>query len=265
MTLVEVLVVIAIIGALVGLLLPAVQMARESARRSSCASNLKQLGLAAKLHVDSQGTFPTGGWGARWIGDPEKGFADKQPGGWVYNVLPYLEQQNLRELGSRLADAEKRQALVHLLETPLELFQCPSRRPATLYPYTGPATLENADPPENVAKSDYVINKFVSFEKSEVLVSEIQVRKGMSNTVLVGEKSLGRDHYFDGRDSGDALSMYAGDCTDIARDVSGTPVSDFDSSNATDRGFGSPHSGICHFVYCDGSVRSIAYDADIEP
>jgi len=264
-TLIELLVVIAIIGALVGLMLPAVQMARESARRSSCANNLKQLGLAAKLHVDSQGTFPTGGWGAHWVGDPDKGFGPKQPGGWIYNVLPYIEQQNLRELGTRLADAEKRQALASLLETPLELFQCPSRRSSIPYSYTGPAALENVDPPKKVAKSDYVINRFISYEKSEVLISEIQVRKGMSNTLLAGEKSLGRRHYSDGRGAGDTFSMYAGDCIDVARDVSGMPISDSDSSSVSGSGFGSPHSGVCHFVYCDGSVRAIAYDADIEP
>jgi prepilin-type N-terminal cleavage/methylation domain-containing protein len=102
-TLVEVLVVIAIVGVLVAILLPAVQMARESARRSSCANNLKQLGVAVLLHEHSHGTLPTGGWGPDWVGDPRAGFGPKQPGGWIYNILPYLEQQNLHDLGKGLS------------------------------------------------------------------------------------------------------------------------------------------------------------------
>jgi len=57
-TLVELLVVIAIIGTLVGLLLPAVQAAREAARRSSCANNLKQVGLAAQNFHDARKSYP---------------------------------------------------------------------------------------------------------------------------------------------------------------------------------------------------------------
>jgi len=49
-TLIELLVVIAIIAILAAILFPVFGRARENARKSSCASNLKQLGLAAQMY-----------------------------------------------------------------------------------------------------------------------------------------------------------------------------------------------------------------------
>ena len=98
-TLVELLVVITIIGILVGLLMPAVESVREAGRRTVCANNVKQMALACLTHESKNGFFPTGGWGWEWAGDPNLGFTRRQPGGWHFNILPYMGLDTLHDMG----------------------------------------------------------------------------------------------------------------------------------------------------------------------
>ncbi|HVW36331.1 MAG TPA: DUF1559 domain-containing protein, partial [Pirellulales bacterium] len=88
-TLVELLVVIAIIGVLVALLLPAVQAARESARRAQCSNQLKQIGIAMQLYLDTNRALPPNGIFAF------NGSAMAQISPWsaVSRILPYIEQE----------------------------------------------------------------------------------------------------------------------------------------------------------------------------
>lgn len=103
-TLTELLVVVAILAILASLLLPVLGRGKSSAWRADCASNLRQLGLAAQFYWDdnSGNTFrwlegPTNGGQTYWFGWLGAGAEGQRPFDLSAGVLyPYLEGSTVR-------------------------------------------------------------------------------------------------------------------------------------------------------------------------
>ena len=303
-TLVELLVVITIIGILIALLLPAVQAAREAARRMQCSNNLKQIGLASANHEQALGYFPCSGWTYHFVGDPDRGFGLRQPGGWAYNLLPYMELQLIREIGKGQTDTQKMTALLPMVATPIAAFYCPSRRPCQAYPLAPSSwTFTNITPTATtlMARTDYAGNggdadvrtqclgltnpattlqqgdsdsfwgatpkDFDGIFFAHTIVRVSDIKDGLSNTILFGEKYLSPDNYSNGVDSGDNQTVYQGYDVDIVRFVAQTTTSVCvplqDRPGWPDYvQFGSAHASGLNFTFCDGSVQQISYDVD---
>jgi prepilin-type processing-associated H-X9-DG protein len=253
-TSVELLVVVAIIALLIALLLPAIQAAREAARQKQCASNLRQVSVALLLFHDQTGEFPSGGWGHEWVGMRDRGLGPRQPGGWIYSLLPFIEQSSLHRLGATSSTG----AEASLLSQPLSVFNCPTRRTLTarpvseLYPYM--LQLKPTGAAELVGRGDYAINggatkaqssagplslvagddpgyswpnpagftnqpatAFTGISHVRMSTPMRRIEDGTSSTYLVGEKYLDPLHYENGESLGDNESLYNGYCSDNHR------------------------------------------------
>ena len=85
-TLIELMVVIAIIAILAAIFFPAVQQIREAARRTSCSSNVRQLGLAIHNFHDTKGFLPS---------SIRPSAASTVRVGAFTQLLPFLDEKNL--------------------------------------------------------------------------------------------------------------------------------------------------------------------------
>lgn len=267
-TLVELLVAISIIGVLIALLLPAVQSAREAARVSQCKNNLRQVGIAMHNFEATKAKLPPGYDYAPGVDGNELGH------GWAAYVLPYVEQQNVHDrIDFKLPvyDARNKSAR----EQHLQLLLCPSDdiSPSGFIEmgadrFAMGCYVSNFGPPdldEDQEQRDGVFSR-----NSETRFK--QITDGLSRTLMIGERQNGpfragielNNHF-------EYETTWAGSVRDIddATDDHGhmtmfqtghtpnDPLSD-------DRDVSALHEGFAQFLFCDGSVRLISEEVDLD-
>ena len=101
-TLVELLVVIAIIAILAAILFPVFARARENARRSSCQSNLKQIGLGVLQYAQDYDEIMVPAWlegdcsaGQGWQPTNSGNFGCQNNFKWMDLIQPYVKSEQI--------------------------------------------------------------------------------------------------------------------------------------------------------------------------
>ena len=297
-TLVELLVVIAIIGVLVALLLPAVQAAREAARRTTCANNLKQIGVADLGYEQTNGNFVPARLGPDSTSSREMRplRAGQRPGpsGFVL-MLPFLEQNALyaqldifkndsiwpaamfRTPGVEWRTPQRERAI----GTSIETFICPSSSDLrqtevagfeswTVKPATGNYAFCAGH--RGIVFGNFGVNACMlkhhntGMHLYKTVVTIKQIEDGLSNTISVGE--VIDSHTEDNSNIWTNTLRYLDSfrVTDVAMNtppsILGKPA---DGAPPNVNGaFSSRHPGGAQFVYGDGHVDFLQESIDFD-
>jgi prepilin-type N-terminal cleavage/methylation domain-containing protein/prepilin-type processing-associated H-X9-DG protein len=262
-TLLELLVVIAILGILIALLLPAVQAAREAARRAHCQSNLRQLGLALAMHENTYRELPAG-------------YQFVSPSGSMFPAIaPYIEQAALGyDRTKDWDDPANRQAV----QTRIAILLCPSTPRTTWHdpgwPDIRPAVGDYT--PSHGVNAKY--NRLVGWpeysppDENGMLISRpvrlAEVTDGLSQTIQMvedaGRPTLWRTGNYlraegHAKNGGWADPHYeiALDGSDFLSTGIGEGLGPCVMNCTNDNEAYSFHTGSCHLLFGDGSVRII--------
>jgi prepilin-type processing-associated H-X9-DG protein len=230
-TLSELLAIIAIIVILVAILFPVFASARENARRSSCASNLKQIGLGLIQYIqDNDGTLP---FGNTSDGAPEML--------WMNSIFPYIKSARVFDCPSRSAPRFVQNSLSD-----------PGSYAINMAYYFE----KDSIPPRQPPASSYV----TPTGPSGIYSTKLSQIATPATTVWVGDNIMGLT-----RTNGDTTNtaqkpwyLFSPDTGPMAYSGIGLDTIGYQDINTTDHssGWAACHLGTVNVLFCDGHVKA---------
>ena len=248
---------IAIIGVLVALLLPAVQSSREAARRSSCANNMKQIGLAIEGYQLSKLVYPPSNTHklALW-----EDVAETLNHSWASLIMPYVEEGSISDM------IDFTLPVMHSRNEPaastvVSIYRCPS--------YNG---ADRTDDP-HYPSTNYAIGNYVAMAATDVdhiwqadlepegviypaaKIGPKKIPDGLSKTMFIAESREEKMRvWIDGRTAANTALAGVTSSGDPQVSLNFTPYYD-DGDIVSAYGPSSMHPGGAHHLYGDGSVH----------
>jgi type II secretory pathway pseudopilin PulG len=275
-------VVIAIIAILIGLLLPAVQKVREAAARAQCSNNMKQIALGLHNYHDAYKRLPPPRGDLQ---DPNQYTVFTVYGGWMCDLLPFIEQDNLKRALTYYPNFNFN-AFLNNYNKPVPTFICPSvARDLTNVPggdgaftcYLG-VTGNNND-----VGSQFFGPTNGIFDIGAKGVRLTDITDGTTNTLMIGERPPAGDLYWGWWSVSDydcllsvsdqiGPNFYPGSGC-ITPGIFRAPTQNELSANAGGSGnycaggsnhYWSYHTGGSNWALGDGSVRFFAFATDAQ-
>lgn len=218
-TLIELLVSIAIISMLAAILFPVFSRVRENARRTTCASNLKQIGMAMQMYTDDNdgfymniinpGTVTYSNWVSGNVQYTQFSFPDDQSLHWRKLLVPYTKTE--------------------------AIFNCPT------FPLAGSEAEKHSSPEQDIAWTgprSYVPNlRLLTFP-----IILINSPFGFQNHVTVPTMSV----------NSPSQKILIGELSGLYDDI----ASPYNTTASAFPAFTS-HNGVTNFLFCDGHVKSM--------
>lgn len=242
-TLIELLVVIAIIAILAAILFPVFAQARESARKTSCASNMKQVGLGIlQYNTDNDGAFPQ--------------YLQYGAGGSVTkcrrqdNPTVPCERYTIQDAGNEGYMKTWQDSIFPYIKS-IQVFHCPSHK--------RPQKAPNPDDPNEVAHPEWftsfddglqwnaslAVNVLITGQSAAQLPINEAVIKGVSSKFLAVHNG----------------SIYAFLDANNFFTFSNESYGSSDIGQANVKRDMWAHSSTGNVLYCDGHVKSIPLNA----